>query len=65
MMSTTYDIIGLEEAEKKRALTTFRVQPAENTATKLVINEPVMKTGGKATVTHDRGRKRKEKGKLF
>ena len=63
-MSTTYEIIGLDEVEKKKGLTAFSIQPTDNITT-FTTKEPVLKTGPKATLVYDRGRKRTEKGKLF
>lgn len=63
-MYTTYEMIGLEDAEKKLGLVSFTVKPAE-CKTQFTITEPRMKKQAQSTLIHDRGRKRKEKGKLF
>jgi hypothetical protein len=64
MTFTTYDMIGLEEAEKKRGLLSFSLRP-EECKIEFTTTEPKSKQGSKPTLIHDRGRKRKEKGQLF
>lgn len=63
-MSTTYSAIGLEELEKKKGLLSFTPAIPEH-QTQFIFTQPAMKSRQKETIIHDRGRRQKEKGKLF